>query len=240
MAGAVLVSLTLAVALGTAAVAKVTAVSTDGEGTVYLLGDFSGDFDVAYDVAFEPAPANRSWSTVSIALLGRTPGASMSVGLSRGYPTPASLAGFTMANGPQQLMRYLPFPVTCTTTCLLELRSQQGFVYALIDGHRVGAWPRSAMPIAKPYVQLNAEVSRVGDHVAATLTPVHTLARGFALEAPVCAFTTQGVVPAAFGGRGALRFSGARDPNGPVTYLALVNGAPIAACPQASPRVRGR
>jgi hypothetical protein len=223
-------------ALGAAAVAKVTALSTDGEATVYLTGDFSGDFDVAYDVAFEPAPANRSWTTVSIALLGRTPGASMAVGLSRGYPTPATLAGFTLANAAQQRMRYLPFTVTCTTTCLLELRSQQGMVYALIDGHRVGAWPRSAMPIAKPYLQINGEVSRIGDRILARLTPVHTLARGFALGAPTCAFTTQGIEPAAFGGRGALRFSGARDPSGRVTYLALYNGAPIARCAQESPR----
>ena len=54
----------LACALAGPALAKVTSVSTDGEATVYLNTDFGQDFDLAYDVTFEPAPENKSWSTV--------------------------------------------------------------------------------------------------------------------------------------------------------------------------------
>lgn len=47
----------------------VKSLSTDGETTIYLQGDFSRSFDITYNVVFAPSSANRSWSSVSVNLV---------------------------------------------------------------------------------------------------------------------------------------------------------------------------
>lgn len=61
------------------AIAAVKSASSDGEATVYLMGKFSTDFDVVYRAALKPAGHNKSWSSLSILLVGTQipgPGAS--------------------------------------------------------------------------------------------------------------------------------------------------------------------
>jgi len=114
----------------------------DGEATVYDLGDFSGDFDLAYAVSFEPAPANQSWTVVTILLLSRTQSSSaVSVGLARGYPDATTLSGFTTSNRSRETSKYQSYPVRCNV-CMVELRGDKATLTALLDGHKVGTWPR--------------------------------------------------------------------------------------------------
>ncbi|MGH7727646.1 MAG: hypothetical protein ACREM2_02475 [Vulcanimicrobiaceae bacterium] len=181
---------------------KVTAVSSDGEATIYLLDDFSGTFDLAYRVRFEPAPSNRSWSTVSILLLPLCrPGSSLSVGLSRGYPNSATLLAFTTTSSPGARSTYRPFPVQCPATCDLELRGDSYVVAAIVAGRRIARWPRARFPMRNPYVQINGEVGSIGDRIVARLSPLKTTLRGKPVPLPSCAFTTQGIEPRVIGDR---------------------------------------
>jgi hypothetical protein len=61
-----------------------TGISTDGEGTVYLNDDFSGDFDLQYAATMAPAPSNRSWSLVGVMLKARTAPSWIEIGLVAG------------------------------------------------------------------------------------------------------------------------------------------------------------
>jgi hypothetical protein len=230
----------LACALAGPALAKVTSVSTDGEATVYLNTDFGQDFDLAYDVTFEPAPENKSWSTVSILLVGaKFPSASVSVGLSRGYPNATTLSAFTTSAHPNERQTYRAFPVQCMVRCRLELRAQRGDLYALVDGRELASWPRWGYPMANPAVQVNGEVGEVGDRLSASLVSARRRLAGVPTPAPTCAFTTQGIEPRALGTPGSIAFAGSRRPDARVTYIALADGSASDSCPEPVRSARG-
>jgi len=196
----------------------------DGEATVYDLGDFSGDFDLAYAVSFEPAPANQSWTVVTILLLSRTQSSSaVSVGLARGYPDATTLSGFTTSNRSRETSKYQSYPVRCNV-CMVELRGDKATLTALLDGHKVGTWPRRVFSAVKPYVQLNGEVHEMGDTISARLVPVRTLLGRKVFPRPACALSTQGVEARAIGEQGAIEFSGARRDGARATYYSLSSG----------------
>src|SRR5271163_41417 len=78
-----------------------TALSTDGEATVYLMGDFTSDFDLRYRATLSASVSNRSWSTIGIMLLGRAnPGRSVEIGLANGDPDGQTVVAFTSARYP--------------------------------------------------------------------------------------------------------------------------------------------
>jgi hypothetical protein len=217
------------------ACAKVRTISTDGEATIYLMGDYSRDFDLAYNVVFDPAPANRSWSSLTLSLLGPLqPSASISVGLTRGYPKAAAVRGFIASSRPRKPGAYKSFSVRCSLTCGIELRGDKTTVYALVNGRTVGTWDRKAFRVIRPYVQLNGEVNAIADRISARLYMVRALAGGKSLK-PTCAFTTQGVEPRAIGSS-AVAFSGSRRQNARVTYISLMNGSTGDSCPRATAR----
>ena len=204
--------------------AAVKAVSTDGEATVYLTSDFSREFYLGYTVTLRPAPTNKSWSTVSILLLGSAaPSGSVAVGISRGSPDAATLAGFTMSNalGKPPILR--TFTVDCGAKCLLEMSGDATTIAASVGGRRVGVWARQSLSIVSPTVQINAEVAEVGDRISARAAPVRSVSGGH-IQRPACAFTTQGVEPK-LSGDGTIEFEGSRRQNARVTYLSLATGA---------------
>ena len=68
-----------------ATAADVKAASSDGEATVYLLDNFSADFDLTYRAVLKPTAHNKSWSSLSILLVGsQIPGPGASVGVNHG------------------------------------------------------------------------------------------------------------------------------------------------------------
>lgn len=218
-------------------VGKLQSVSTDGEATVYFRNDFSGTFDLVYNVTLKPAPSNRAWTGVSVLLLGEAwPGSSVSVGMSRGYPKPGNLASFTTSAAPRAQSKYTTFPVHCQT-CLIELRGDDKNIYASIDGHGIAMWSRKTFPITKPYVQMNAEVTTVGDELSATFQRVRAEVNGKALPAPRCAFTTQGIEAGPLRG-GTITFSGTRRVDARVTYVSLQDGSTGDECPRSTPQGR--
>jgi hypothetical protein len=224
--------LALAVAWPFDVLAKVRTVSTDGEATVYLMGDYSGDFDLAYNVVFDPASSNHSWSTVTLMLLGPLqPSAWISVGLSRGYPKPASLQGFTASSRLGKPETYKNSSVRCSLACGIELRADKTTIYALVNGRTIEAWSRKVLTIIKPYVQLNGEVHAIGDRISARFYLVRAVADKKRLLSPTCAFTTQGVEARAIAPAGIV-FRGARRPDARVTYVSLKDGSTGASCPQ--------
>ena len=220
------------------AAAKVKATSTDGEATVYLTADFTHDFDLAYRIDFAPKSTNKAWSVVSILLLnGVGNGASVSVGLSRGFPNPTTLAAFTTANAPGEKADYRSVPVACARTCLVELRGTATAIAALVEGHSIGRWSRRRLQLDAAAVQVNAEVAELGDALHATMSPVRTLAAGQLID-PSCAFTTQGIEPH-LQTRGAISFEGVRRKIARVTYISLVDGSTGDSC-DLSHATRGR
>lgn len=211
---------------------KVRAASTDGEATVYLTRDFSHKFDLKYSVWLKPSPRNRSWTDVSLLLIGRNrfPG-SVSVGLMRGYPTTARLSALTMANPPGGRPEFRSIPVNCSRGCTIELRGDAAYVRALVQGRSVGFWPRRNLSMEKPYVQINGEVSAKGDRISAQVRPIRAMVSGRLLPRPTCAFTTQGVEPSSRSD-GTLEFSGARRTGARVTFLSLKDGRDVTICPR--------
>lgn len=222
--------LALLLAVPCIALAKVHAVSTDGEATVYLTDDFSKNFELTYAVAYPPAPRNRSWSDVSLLLLGRTPGGSISIGLTRGSPNQRKLSALAIViragGNPVQKM----FPVTCNETCTLTLNGDDQNITVAVNGKIVALVPRAALALTRPYVQINGEVSAVGDTIYATLKPLRTTLARKPIAATTCAFTTQGVSASALPG-GGLRFSGKRDPNADAAFVSLIDGSMGNSCP---------
>jgi hypothetical protein len=219
-----LLFLTLAavVSLNSSAIAKVQAVSTDGEATVYLVRNFAQDFDLWYDVRFPTSQGNRSWSFVSLLLMGRgTQSGSVSVGLSRAAGKP--VVGFTDVTRPHATPAYRNVAVRCRAECTIELRGSRNAIVAFIDHRRAGTWLRKALALSKPYVQINGEVSAVGDRISARVVPIRTQIAGQPLPPPSCAFTTQGVRASRVNGE--LRFAGRRDPHEGATYVSLATGA---------------
>ncbi len=212
-------------------IAKVKAVSTDGEATVYLSKDFSGDFDLKYGVTLEPAPSNHAWTGVSLLLLDKQwPGSSVSVGLSRGYPNAATLAGFTTSSRPRTQSKYKSFPLHCESACVVELRGDTRNVYASLNYRRIATWSRQTFPMIRPYIQINAEVSAVGDRIAARLRPIRIVLAEKSVPLPTCAFTTQGIEPKALGDS-MIVFSGTRRVSSRATYISLLDGRAKDSCP---------
>lgn len=202
--------------------AAVTSASPDGEATVYLLGDFSGNFDIVYRGTLKPGPANKSWSTLSILLVGsRIPGPGVSVGLAEVPSHRGAIKPFTYVVYPGATDDYVRHSMNCDVGCVLELRGDPRNVYAYVDGRRLGSWSRSDLYLRHPYVQLNAEVHEAGDSIRASLTAVRpVVAAGLVLH-PTCGFTTRGIVPA---GHRTIAFRGTTD-NARATYTDLLTGA---------------
>ena len=207
-----------------------TGTPTDGEGTAYLTDDFSGDFDLAYDAALAPAPSNRSWSLVGVMLKSRTSPAWMELGLSRSDPDAAALTVFTAASTSSGKRSWNPVPTACAPVCEIELRGDTTTLYAFVNGRKVDEWSRSSFPIAKPYVQLDAEVNAVGDTISAQLTLRRGLVSGAPLQSPTCAYTSQGV-EAKLQSPTVLAFSGQFRTDAPVTYVSLIDGTSEDRCP---------
>lgn len=215
------------------ALAKVHAVSTDGEATVYLTGSLAHNFDVSYEVEYRPSRGNRSWTVISLLLLGRaSPSGSIGVGLSRGSPRELALSGFTDIGIVSGAPVYRRVHVRCAEKCLIELRGSATTISALIDGRLEGTWSRRSLRLLNPYIQINGEVSAIGDQISVSLTRVRARSESGRLPTPVCAFTTQGVHARAIGD-GGLLFSGRRDPRADATYVSLSTGATGDTCREA-------
>lgn len=223
-----LLAAALAAAAASPAPARVKAVSTDGEATIYATGDFSAEFDVAYKVVFRPNSSNRSWTSISVLLLGRKGPGYISIGLFGGYPKAGETSAFvTYAAGSRRakfstIRNDSPRPV-------LELRGDETHLYAYLNGVRIASWLRSVYRIERPYLQINGEVAASGDVIDARLTPVRLIASRHALHYPTCAFTTQGVTPSA-NRDGVLIISGARRISARATFIRLADGAPVERC----------
>ena len=210
--------------------AKVKATSTDGEATIYLSGDFAEAFDVAYAITLRPSPANHAWTGVSLLLVGtKWPGSSLSIGVSRGYPHPGTLAVFTTSSHPGSKDEYRSAPVQCEPYCVLELRADSQSVYAILGRRTVRKWLRSSFPMFHPYIQINGEVSAVGDEIRASLRQRRSTLNGKALPQPICAFSTQGVEPRVV--PGGFEIVGSRAVSARVTYISLLDGKAKDSCP---------
>ncbi len=204
------------------ALTGVKPVSSDGEATVYLSGNFTGDFDVAYKATLAPAPHNTSLSWLSILLIGKViPGSGTSVGIASGGPRQSVTSVYTDVTYPNLNDTYKRERANCTTRCILELRGDKHTIFALVNGTELEAWPRSILRLTRPSIQLNAEVHGVGDVLQASLTPVRTIAAGRPLQHPTCAFTTRGIEPS---GTRNLNFSG-RNRDAPGEFVSLTTGA---------------
>jgi len=206
----------------------VKAVSTDGEATVYLAGDFSGAFDVAYNATLLEAPKNKGWSGVSLLLVGAViPGPGISIGLSTGDPSERKVYAFTSAVDTHGHQTYNSTPVVCGAGCRIELRGTATSLEALLNNRVISRWSRTSMPLVKPSIQINAEVAKTGDRIHAVLTPVSIISGTHKLANPTCAFTTQGVDPS---GLGTLTFKGAFRPGSQVAFVSLKTGHRGDAC----------
>jgi hypothetical protein len=202
-----------------------TAFSTDGEATIYRTGDFRGDFTLTYAATAVLQPRNRSWSTVSVMLLGDKPPAdSISVGL---LPDQGGAHIFTstMRAGKATFRDTM---IRCASICVVGLRGIRGGIYAIANGRMINSWPRAAFALPRPAVQLNAEVSGAGDRIEATLEPVQLSAATARLVPPRCAFTTQGIKPTSVGNQ--LRFRGEYIPGASAAYIDPHTGLHIARC----------
>lgn len=181
-----------AVASGVAAAVK--SASSDGEATVYVTGTFSKDFDLAYRAVLKPGSRNKSWSTLSILLVGnQIPGPGATVGLVSNTPSSRTLRPFTYVIYPNATYKYQNYRTNCRAGCILELRGDEARIYAYVNGVETADWSRSDLYLQHPYIQLNAEAHGKGDTLNASLTPVRVLVAGHSLHRPNCAFTTRGI-----------------------------------------------
>jgi hypothetical protein len=211
-----------------------TAFSTDGEATVYRDGNFRGAFTLMYEAVVRPQPRNKTWSTLSVTLLGGAPPADgITIGL---VPDSSGAHVFTstVRNGANT---FHDTGIVCSGECTIGLRGDRGAISALARGKRVGSWPRFAFSLPRPSVQLNAEVSGPGDRIDAELMPVDENVASMRLARATCAFTTQGVIPALVAG--ALHFNGSFVRGAPARYIDLRNGRPLERCSAASRRSAG-
>jgi hypothetical protein len=212
---------------GRVAVAAVKSVSPDGEATVYLSGTFSNDFDIAYRAVLQPRSDNKSWSTLSILLVGsRIPGPGASVGVVSLPPGHRPVRAFTYVAYPSAKGQYESLSATCAAGCVIELRGDARNIRAYVDGKIVGSWSRSDLYLQHPSIQLNAEVHGSGDHIYASLIPVQTKIAERTLRSPTCAFTTRGIEPA---GRTTLTFRGTTNDAGG-SFINLLTGARMNKC----------
>jgi hypothetical protein len=115
-----------------AAVAAVKSASSDGEATVYVIDKFSKDFDIAYRAVLKPGNRNKSWSTLSILLVGsRIPGPGATVGLVSDIPNSRALRAFTYVVYPNSTYKYQNYTKNCRAGCILELRGDAARIYAM-------------------------------------------------------------------------------------------------------------
>lgn len=225
--GVWLVTCVVSVLMSQIAVAAVKPASPDGEATVYLLGKFSEDFDVAYRAVLKPAIHNKSWSSLSILLVGsQIPGPGASVGLASTPPSGVSTRPFTYVVYPGLSNDYRSYSATCAKGCIIELRGDARKIYASVNGKRLASWSRSDLYLQHPYIQLNAEVHGSEDYIFASLNPVRTIAVGRRLSRPICAFTTRGIEPT---GLAMLIFRG-KTSNAAGAFIDLLTGAHRSKC----------
>jgi hypothetical protein len=211
-------------------------VSTDGEATVYLTGAFSRGFALAYNVSLASTPGNRGDTFVGIMLIGRqNPGPGIELGLTRTTSHGQTEQAFLSVKPRRGGSSDTSFPVVCAPVCELVLRGDRYGIYAAVltqDGiHNVGAWSRDAFGLVRPYVQLNGEVTRPGDRIAAALSPMRTVVDSQVLPAPVCGFTTRGILPRRNPG-GTLTFSGTYRIDAPSSFIDLRRGRFVDRCPR--------
>lgn len=220
-AGLTLVAALLAPAslLTPSANAAPKAFTTDAEATVYVAGDFRRDFDLLYDARMQRMPANTSWSVVNVTLLGGPPPSdAVAIGL---FPAAQEIHVFTSATrGSRTAFR--DTGISCPHSCRIGLRGTAAALLASVNGRVIASWPRFALRAPSPAVQLNAEVSAVGDPLDATLTPVRLTAGGRALARPSCAFTTRGVEVRS-SSVGSLHYSGTYREDARTAYLTLAS-----------------
>lgn len=210
------------------------AVSTDGEATVYVVGDFTRGFNIAYNAVLPPLQSNRSTTYVGMMLLGRrNPSGSIAFGLTRGAPA-QSLQIFVTTTTPHGANHYQSFPVVCLPACGLVLRGDRyglyGYALTAAGIRKLGAWARADFEMSRPYVQLNGEVAAQRDRLVATLIPLRVVVDSHDLAAPRCAFTTRGIVPAR-DPSGEIAFSGSYRPEAPASFIDLKNGNAVERCP---------
>lgn len=154
----------------------------------------------------EAAAHNKSWSSLSILLVGsKIPGPGASVGISSDPPHHRSVHVFTYVVYPSLEDNYESQSTNCTKGCVIELRGDTRKIYAYVNGNMLASWSRSDLYLQHPHIQLNAEVHGEHDAIFASLTPVRTIVAGRMLSRPTCAFTTRGIEPA---GRATLAFHG--------------------------------
>lgn len=224
------VTLALAMSMLLPSNAKVKPVSTDGEATVYLNGDFLREFELSYDITFHPARHNRSLSFIDVILLGGIPpSGSITVGLMLGAPNPSALSAFVTTNRRGEKQKFEQFPLTCRSHCRLELKGNTTEFSASIQGRRIRTWSRSDVLMRKPYVQLNGEVSGPGDSIFALVAPIRMTAGGHSLR-PTCAFTTRGIEARSTSSH-AFEFVGTSRSDARVTYVSLRTGNAQEKCP---------
>lgn len=209
------------------------AVSTDGEATIYLTGNFSRGFNVAYNAVLPKIRTNRSTTFLSLMLLGRhNPGSSIALGITRAAPD-QSLEMFVATTTPQGAKNYRAVPAVCLPACTLILRGDRYGLFAFaVTGEAVqklGSWARADFGFVRPYVQLNAEVTAPGDRIAATLIPMRVIADSQSLATPHCGFSTRGVMPRREPS-GALTFAGTYRPQAQASFIDLKAAANVERC----------
>ena len=193
------------------------ALSTDGEATLYLRGDFRRDFLMEYNVEFAAAYDNKGWSTFSITFLGGPPPSdAVTVGV---YGVAHSGRVFTAVTRDGRLT-FRPTRHVCAPACRLSLRGDVNGLSAFLDDVWLQSWPRFSLRAPASAFQLNGEVSTPGDRVTIEVSPVRTTAGGRKLGMPTCGFTTRGI-RVREEQYGALTFAGVYTESAPASYVKL-------------------
>ena len=202
--------------------AAVKSASSDGEATVYITDKFTQNFDIAYRAVLKPGAKNKSWTTLSMLLIGsRLPGPGATVGLATGSPAFRGPRPFIYVVYPDSTYSYHNSKTNCETGCTLELRGDGARIYAYVNGVDLASWSRSDLYLQRPYIQLNAEAHAAGDTLIASLSPIRTTVAGRSIKNPACAFTTRGIEPA---GLGTITFHGTtNDAGGAFVNLATLH-----------------
>ncbi len=208
----ILIAASVAIFTFHAAKAAVKSASSDGEATVYMIDGFTQDFDVAYRAVLKPGAKNRSWTTLSMLLVGsRIPGPGATVGLATGDPKFRDPHPFVYVVYPDSTNAFHNFKTNCETGCTIELRGDGARIHAYVGGLELASWLRSDLYLEHPYIQLNAEAHAAGDTLVASLSPIRTMVAGRPIKNPTCAFTTRGIEPA---GHGTITFHGVTNDAG--------------------------
>jgi hypothetical protein len=198
--------------------------TTHGEATVYVAGNFTRDFDVSYVLAVDTRRNNRSFTTIGVMMIGATdPGPSAEVGLANGYPSAKGTSGFVLGSHGHGTTSSAVWGLPCGATCTIELRGNSDHVSAYLDGRLAGTWSRSDLSIESPYIQINAEVYKEGDAISASVVTKKATAGGRALQAPICEFTTGGI-EARSKSPTSIRFAGVYRSGARSTYAWLKSG----------------